>query len=184
MNYFMYTSHQLDIVSYYSRSNCAGNFNQPRTLGLSDSASRLSFAWKSFVKNVKKNTTEVSTELGACKRDKWSHVLQVVWASEDKQKERLQWFHTTFCSNFDKVHQWHVHPSSNMVASFLHKSMEAISGIQDRLQLKPVLRPLKTFHSAHSVGSNLLQSPPNTTVLQKYLWSINLIKRRQDGNSK
>ena len=96
MNYFIYTSHQLDIVSYYSRSNCAGNFNQPRTLGLSDSASRLSFAWKSFVKKVKKNTTEVSSGLGACKHDMWSHVLQVAWASEDEQKGRLQWFHTTF----------------------------------------------------------------------------------------
>ena len=48
----------------------------------------------------------------------------------------------------------------------------------DRLQLKPGNWPLKNVQTARSNGCTLLLSPPNrTTVLQKQVWSIKLIKR-------
>ena len=42
------------------------------------------------------NTNE---QLWVCKLEMWSHKSQVSWASEDEQKESLQWFHTAFLSN-------------------------------------------------------------------------------------
>jgi len=38
----------------------------------------------------------------------------VVWALEDKRKERLQWSCTTFLMLFDRLCQWHLRPFSNM----------------------------------------------------------------------